>query len=105
MAHKMDDKEMSNDLISRSELMEFAEYDVNFRLVIPYEKVKKAQTVYDLEKVCEELERLKNADIDMSDEEPELMDAEELYDEGRAQGRVEAYVKAIEVVRNGGKKE
>lgn len=46
---------MSNDLISRSELMEFAEYDVNFRLVIPYEKVKKAQTVYDVEAVCEEI--------------------------------------------------
>ena len=59
----------------------------------------------DVEAVIKRLEELKNVEVDFSDEEPELADAEDIYDEGRSQGRVEAYVKAIEVVRNGGKKE
>ncbi len=113
---------MSNDLISRSELAKEidslrvsitglrAGKGILLKFMDEYKKsvlkcIEEAPTAYDVDKVCEELEKLKNADIDMSDEEPELMDAEEIYDEGRAQGRVEAYVKAIEVVRNGGKKE
>lgn len=89
---------MSNDLISRSELMEGRVENDPVRIAAMC-----ASPAYDVDAVCEELEKLKNADIDMSDEELAQMDAEEIYDEGRAQGRVEAYVKAIEIVRNGGK--
>ena len=34
--------------------------------------------------------------------EEELLDGEEIYDEGRSQGRFEAYHKAIEIVDKGG---
>lgn len=98
---------MSNDLISRSALIE----DMRSRKYIDkalceiFETVvDDAPTAYDLDAVCEELKKLKNAEVDMSDEEPELADAENIYEGGRAQGRVEAYVKAVEIVRNGGKK-
>lgn len=113
---------MSNDLISRSELKKEinslymsivgvrAGKGVLLKFMEEYKKfvlkcIDDTPTAYDMEVVCEELEKLKNAEVDMSDEEPELADAEDIYDEGLAQGRVEAYVKAIEVVRNGGKKE
>ena len=89
---------MSNDLISRSELMQGRVENDPVRIAAMC-----ASPAYDVDAVCEELKRLKNEEVDMSDEEPELVDAEDIYDEGRAQGRVEAYVKAIEVVRSGGK--
>ena len=37
-----------------------------------------------------------------SDEEIEIIDGEEIYDEGRSQGRFEAYHRAIKIVEKGG---
>lgn len=111
---------MSNDLISRSALIESIKKwlpsdpcgkeqsmeevvatDLSVSMLM---EIEDEPTAYDLDAVCEKLKKLKNAEVDMSNEEPELADAENIYEGWRAQGRVEAYVKAVEIVRNGGKK-
>ena len=93
---------MNDDLISRKALLNKAEYDRNGRLVIPYRAVENTPTAFDKEKVIEELVELRRIEYDNSDEEPELLDGEEIYDEGRSQGRFEAYHRAIEIVEKGG---
>lgn len=60
-------------------------------------------TAFNKEKVIKKLVELKQKEYNDSDEEPELSDAEEIYDEGRSQGRFEAYQRAIEIVEKGGK--
>lgn len=57
---------------------------------------------FDKEKVVEELVELRQREYNDSDEESETMDVEEIYDEGRSQGRFEAYHRAIEIVEKGG---
>lgn len=64
--------------------------------------VKCAPTAFDKEKVTEELVELRRIEYDNSDEEPELLDGEEIYDEGRSKGRFEAYHRAINIVEKGG---
>lgn len=59
-------------------------------------------TAYDIDKVAEQLKELKAQDYDDSDEEPEWEDIENVYEDGRSQGRYEAYHKAIEIVKKGG---
>lgn len=61
-------------------------------------------TAYDQKKVVEQLEKLKKAEQDRSDdcEEDGCGDGEQIYDDGRSQGRFEAYVRAIEIVKGGG---
>lgn len=61
-------------------------------------------TAYDLDKVVEQLEKLKKAEQDRSDDcdEDGNGDAEQIYDDGRSQGRFEAFGKAIELVKGGG---
>lgn len=61
-----------------------------------------AETAFDKEKVIEELVELRQREYNDSDEEFETMDGEEIYDEGRSQGRFEAYHRAIEIVKKGG---
>ncbi len=58
---------------------------------------------FNKEKVIKKLVELKQKEYNDSDEELELSDAEEIYDEGRSQGRFEAYQRAIEIVEKGGK--
>lgn len=84
---------MSNDLISRKALMECAEYDANFNLVIPYNKVANAQTAYDVDAVCKELEKL-------------TKDECTLHECGIRSERCNVCMarKAIDIVRNGGMK-
>lgn len=61
-----------------------------------------APTAFDKEKVIEELVELRQREYNDSDEESETMDGEEIYDEGRSQGRFEAYHRVIEIVEKGG---
>lgn len=58
-------------------------------------------TAYDPDKVVERLEELKKAEQDRSDDcdEDGNGDAEQIYDDGRSQGRFEAFGKAIEIVK------
>lgn len=59
-------------------------------------------TAFDKETVMNKLTELREAECDDSAEEPELIDGEDIYDEGRSQGRFEAYHKAIKIVEKGG---
>lgn len=51
-----------------------------------------------LEKILEEIERTRKSIIDMSDEEPELVDVEDWFDEGVDQGKLIAYEVAKEII-------
>ena len=61
-------------------------------------------TAYDPDKVVEQLEKLKKAEQDRSDDcdEDGYGDGEQIYDDGRSQGKFEAFGKAIEIVKGGG---
>lgn len=52
-----------------------------------------------LEKILEEIERKRKSIIDMSDEEPELVDVEDWFDEGVDQGKLIAYEVVKEIIR------
>lgn len=85
---------MSNDLISRKALMECAEYDASFNLVIPYKKVLDAPTAYDVDAVYKELE---NATGSIHYTEDASFDGKCIEDFEFIQSKT-----AIEIVRNGG---
>ena len=61
-------------------------------------------TAYNVDEVVEQLEKLKKEEQDRSDDcdENGCCDSEEIYDDGRSQGRFEAYEKAIGIVKEGG---
>lgn len=65
---------------------------------------KCAPTAYNPEKVVEQLEILKKAEQDRPDDcdEDGCGDGEQIYDDGRSQGRYEAFGKAIQIVKGGG---
>ncbi|KYG86676.1 hypothetical protein AXF09_11045 [Ruminococcus sp. DSM 100440] len=63
--------------------------------------IKRMSTAFDKGKVIAELVNLRQKEYHDDDCE-ELLDGEEIYDEGRSQGRFEAYHKAIEIVEKGG---
>ena len=88
-----------DDLINRRSLLECSEYDDKGRLVIPYRKVKNAQTAFDKEKVIEELKSWEKAshDAGIQSTYAELDNkASGYYQESRA------YHRAIEIVEKGG---
>lgn len=96
---------MSDDLISRKAVIEAVDrhtredgtLDDDISVIL--EEVK---TAFDKEKVIAELVNLRQKEYHDDDCEEELLDGEEIYDEGRSQGRFEAYHKAIEIVDKGG---
>ena len=61
-------------------------------------------TAYDVDKVVEQLGKLKKAEQDRPDDcdEDVCGDGEQIYDDGRSQGRYEAFGKAIQIVKGGG---
>lgn len=61
-------------------------------------------TAYDPDKVVEQLEKLKKVEQDRPDDcdEDGCGDGEQIYDDGRSQGKFEAYVRAIDIVKGGG---
>lgn len=62
-------------------------------------------TVFDVEKVVEELENLREVEFRRPDMCGELGDgdADTLYNDGVSQGRYEAFIEAIEIVKRGGR--
>ena len=101
---------MSDDLISREAVLEIL-YDISDRnygslfghgINRACDVIKHAETAFDKEKVIEELVELRQKEYSDSDEEIEIIDGEEIYDEGRSQGRFEAYHRAIKIVQKGG---
>ena len=96
---------MSDDLISRKAVIEAVDrhtredgtLDDDISIIL-----EEVETAFDKEKVIEELVELRQGEYNDCDDEPETIDGEEIYDEGRSQGRFEAYHKAIEIVEKGG---
>ena len=66
--------------------------------------VRKAPTAYDPEKFVVQLEELKKAEQNRPDncDENGFGDGEQIYDDGRSQGRCEAFGEAIKIVKGGG---
>ena len=58
----------------------------------------------DADKVVEQLEELKKAEQNKPDncDENGFGDGEQIYDDGRSQGRCEAFGEAIKIVKGGG---
>lgn len=71
-----------------------------------YEKREEAIEAWNtrkpMERIAEQLEVLREKEYDDSDEESDLTDPDDIYDEGRSQGRYEAFRNAIEIVQKGG---
>lgn len=61
-------------------------------------------TAFDVDKVVEQMEELKKAEQNRPDncDENGFGDGEQIYDDGRSQGRFEAFGEAIEIVKGGG---
>lgn len=61
-------------------------------------------TAYDPDKVVTQLEELRKVEQDRPDDcdEDGCGDGEQIYDDGRSQGRYEAFGKAIQIVKGGG---
>lgn len=66
--------------------------------------IDKQPTAYDPDKVVTQLEELRKEEQDRPDDcdEDGCGDGEQIYDDGRSQGRYEAFGKAIEIVKGGG---
>lgn len=56
----------------------------------------------DMGKILNQLEELRAKEYDDSDEEPDLKDTDDIYDDGRSQGRYEAFREAIKIISSGG---
>ena len=103
---------MSDDLISRRKAIENLhkipkiwngnECLVSFRTVIDY--MDSQATAYDVDKVVEQLEKLIRVEYEKPEncDENGIEDGEEIYEDGRTQGKYEAYKKALEIVKSGG---
>lgn len=65
---------------------------------------KCAPTAYDPDKIVVQLEELKKAEQDRSDDcdENGYGDGEQIFNDGRSQGRFEAFGEAIKIVKGGG---
>ena len=108
---------MSDDLISRKALLKTLSscnfgnasavcdsdgFPTHISIVGAMKIISNQPTAFDKEKVIEELVELRQREYNDSDDEPETIDGEEIYDEGRSQGRFEAYHRAIEIAEKGG---
>lgn len=68
------------------------------------EKIENQPTAFDAEKVIEEFENLREVELHMCDE-LVVGDADAQYNDGVSQGRYEAFIEAIEIVKRGGRDE
>ena len=95
---------MSDDLISRKALIEnlMQEIPLAENVHIFRDIIENQPTAFDKEKVIDELVELRQREYNDYDDESETLDGEEIYDEGRSQGRFEEYHRAIEIVEKGG---
>ena len=111
--------QMNDDLISRRTIKSLIEMIRDCWAISPYvsandmklyskvfnvvlNEISNCPTAFDKEKVIEELVELRQREYNNSDDELETLDGEEIYDEGRSQGRFETYHRAIEIVEKGG---
>ena len=102
---------MSDDLISRKALLgterllmtDIVENNPTAKYILEQVlfDIENAPTVFDKEKVIEELVELRQKEYCDDDDETSI-DGEEIYDRGRSQGRFEAYHNAMKIVEKGG---
>ena len=102
---------MSDDLISRKVLLgterllmtDIVENNPTAKYILEQVlfDIENAPTVFDKEKVIEELVELRQKEYCDDDDETSI-DGEEIYDRGRSQGRFEAYHNAMKIVEKGG---
>lgn len=80
------------------------EQDENVGEIITFDDIDRIPTAYDIDKVVTQLEELRKEEQDRPDDcdEDGCGDGEQIYDDGRSQGRYEAFGKAIEIVKGGG---
>lgn len=110
---------MSNDLISRSALLEEINNfsmritgSANAMAIAIMEETKKSiaklideqSTAYNVDKVVDQLGKLVNAEYEKEAncDENGFGDGEQIYEDGRTRGMYEAYGKALEIVKSGG---
>lgn len=78
----------------------------NFDLLIHSlcKEVKRIPTAYDVDAIVEQLEDLKKVEQNKENEcdEDGLGDGEQIFSDGRSQGKFEAFGKAIKIVKGGG---
>lgn len=69
--------------------------------------IENQPTAFDVEEVIEELENLREVELHIPDMCDELGSGsgEIQYNDGRSQGRYEAFIEAIEIVKRGGRDE
>lgn len=99
-------------LIDADELMDFiSEHAEQIQYAIEHKDmeileslIKQIPTAYNVDKVVEELGRLKETEQNREDEcdEEGYGDAEQIFSDGESRGKFRAYIKAIEVVKAGG---
>lgn len=99
-------------LIDADELMDFiSEHAEQIQYAIEHKDmeileslIKQIPTAYNVDKVVEELGRLKETEQNRKDEcdEEGYGDAEQIFSDGESRGKFRAYIKAIEVVKAGG---
>lgn len=95
---------MSDDLISRKSLIEnLNKFAPEHYTALVNDLIIKEPAAFDKEKVIDKLVELRQREYSDSDEDLESIDGEEIYDEGRSQGRFEAYHNAIKIVEKGGR--
>jgi hypothetical protein len=70
-------------------------------------EIEEQPTAFDVEKVVEELENLREVELSRPDMCGELGDGdgEAQYNDGVSQGRYEAFIEAIKIVKRGGRDE
>lgn len=78
--------------------------DADVALVSTLMEIDEQPTAFDVDKVVEQIEELKKAEQNRPDncDENGFGDGEQIYDDGRSQGRFEAFGEAIEIVKGGG---
>lgn len=102
---------MKDDFISRQAVIDILEKErFRFKKELPIsyllqeiiEQVERVPVVFDKEKVIEKLTERFIVCCDTPGIESECTDVEQVYQEGRSQGRYEAYLGAIKIVKKGG---
>ena len=96
----------ADDVISLLVNHHFDDDKDNFDLLIHNlcKDIRQIPTSYDVDAVVKQLEELKKVERDREDEcdEEGVGDGEQIFSDGRSQGKFEAFGKAIEIVKGGG---
>ena len=76
----------------------------DYFIVDQIEELCRSEKIYDPDKIVVQLEELKKAEQDRPDacDENGYGDGEQIFNDGRSQGRFEAFGEAIKIVKGGG---